>query len=260
MQLYAVLGYVGIICFDIHVLYLNLSQTWDIVKSCGCLWANLSNRPSESKWFGEVACKRHNLSPFLATSSAWSSRMMTLGQMPGLPRSPLGPTIARFGWPLLEGCGITEIGGYYAAQPLDGSAPAGSMGRPTVGTQLRLVEEMAGRGFLYVFIWLWLTFSSFWQVDKLIFPCCFWPFGLGIKRDHGTIEHGTLQDGREVAAGCVGEVMLKTGSLPLGYWEDQEATEQLFQDGDWTASNPVGRCPWLNWTDVQHHFIGDGIW
>ena len=50
----------------------------------------------------------------------------------------------RFGWPVLEGCGITEIGGYYAAQPLDPldrEGKAGAMGRPTKGTQVRLVED-----------------------------------------------------------------------------------------------------------------------
>jgi long-subunit acyl-CoA synthetase (AMP-forming) len=52
--------------------------------------------------------------------------------------------IPRFGWPVLEGCGITEIGGYYAAQPLDPldrEGKAGAMGRPTKGTQVRLVED-----------------------------------------------------------------------------------------------------------------------
>ena len=52
--------------------------------------------------------------------------------------------IPRFGWPVLEGCGITAIGGYYAAQPLDPldrEGKAGAMGRPTKGTQVRLVED-----------------------------------------------------------------------------------------------------------------------
>ena len=44
--------------------------------------------------------------------------------------------IPRFGWPVLEGCGITEIGGYYAAQPLD---PLDREGK--AGTQVRLVED-----------------------------------------------------------------------------------------------------------------------
>eukprot|EP00438_Fugacium_kawagutii_P015324 Skav233065 [mRNA] locus=scaffold1468:67233:73083:- [translate_table: standard] len=57
-------------------------------------------------------------------------------------QTQLLPTLM-FGWPVLEGCGITEIGGYYAAQPLstDGSK-AGSMGIPTLGTQIRLVEDL----------------------------------------------------------------------------------------------------------------------
>ncbi|CAL1128686.1 unnamed protein product [Cladocopium goreaui] len=95
-----------------------------------------------------------------------------------------------FGWPVLEGCGITEIGGYYAAQPLDPldrEGKAGAMGRPTKGTQVRLVE-----------------------------------------------------DGKDVPVGSIGEVLLKTPSLPLGYWEDPEATKELFQDG-WLRTGDLAR-------------------
>ena len=44
------------------------------------------------------------------------------------------------------------------------------------------------------------------------------------------------QDGKDVPVGSIGEVLLKTPSLPLGYWEDPEATKELFQDGAWTGS------------------------
>lgn len=44
-----------------------------------------------------------------------------------------------------------------------------------------------------------------------------------------------VQDGKDVPVGSIGEVLLKTPSLPLGYWEDPEATKELFQDGAWTG-------------------------
>ncbi|QEY33024.1 long-chain fatty acid--CoA ligase [Synechococcus sp. RSCCF101] len=47
---------------------------------------------------------------------------------------------ARFGWPALEGCGMTEVGGYYAMQPLEGPRRFGSIGRPTPGTRVRLLD------------------------------------------------------------------------------------------------------------------------
>ena len=43
-----------------------------------------------------------------------------------------------------------------------------------------------------------------------------------------------VQDGKDVPLGSIGEVLLKTPSLTLGYWEDPEATQELFQDGAWT--------------------------
>ena len=91
-----------------------------------------------------------------------------------------------FGWPVLEGCGITEIGCYYATQPLEGGK-LGSIGLPTPGTRLRLVE-----------------------------------------------------DGKDVPLGCTGEVLIKTPSLPLGYWEDLDATVSLFQDG-WMRTGDIAR-------------------
>ena len=43
------------------------------------------------------------------------------------------------------------------------------------------------------------------------------------------------QDGKDVPVGSIGEVLLKTPSLPLGYWEDSEATKDLFSDGAWSV-------------------------
>ncbi len=44
-----------------------------------------------------------------------------------------------FGWTVLEGCGMTEVGGYYAMQPIHGERKPGSLGLPTPGTELRLL-------------------------------------------------------------------------------------------------------------------------
>ncbi|MEB3322336.1 MAG: fatty acid--CoA ligase family protein [Synechococcaceae cyanobacterium] len=44
-----------------------------------------------------------------------------------------------FGWTVLEGCGMTEVGGYYAMQPIHGERQPGSLGLPTPGTELRLL-------------------------------------------------------------------------------------------------------------------------
>ncbi|CAE7226472.1 lcfB [Symbiodinium natans] len=92
-----------------------------------------------------------------------------------------------FGWPVLEGCGITEIGGYFALQPIGKEKP-GSIGIPTPGTEVRLVDE----------------------------------------------------EGKDVAVGLPGEVLLKTPSAALGYWDDPEASSLLFRDG-WLRTGDVAR-------------------
>jgi acyl-CoA synthetase (AMP-forming)/AMP-acid ligase II len=46
---------------------------------------------------------------------------------------------ALLGFPVLEGCGMTEVGGYYAVQPRHGPRKPGSLGLPTPGTELRLL-------------------------------------------------------------------------------------------------------------------------
>lgn len=45
------------------------------------------------------------------------------------------------GWEVMEGAGMTEIGGYYAANPRYGSRKWGSLGLPTPDTELRIVDE-----------------------------------------------------------------------------------------------------------------------
>ena len=45
------------------------------------------------------------------------------------------------GWEVMEGSGMTEIGGYYAANPRYGKRKWGSLGLPTPGTRLRIVDS-----------------------------------------------------------------------------------------------------------------------
>lgn len=45
------------------------------------------------------------------------------------------------GWEVMEGAGMTEIGGYYAANPRYGKRKWGSLGVPTPDTELRIVDE-----------------------------------------------------------------------------------------------------------------------
>ena len=46
-----------------------------------------------------------------------------------------------FGWEVMEGCGMTELGGYYAANPLRGIRKWGSLGLPAPDMRLRIVDE-----------------------------------------------------------------------------------------------------------------------
>ena len=48
---------------------------------------------------------------------------------------------ALFGWPVLEGCGLTEVGSYYAIQPLHGTRHPGSIGRAAPGVELRILSS-----------------------------------------------------------------------------------------------------------------------
>ncbi|WDI41381.1 class I adenylate-forming enzyme family protein [Bremerella sp. P1] len=45
------------------------------------------------------------------------------------------------GWEVMEGAGMTEVGCYYSANPRYGTRKWGSLGVPTPGTQLRIVNE-----------------------------------------------------------------------------------------------------------------------
>lgn len=44
------------------------------------------------------------------------------------------------GWEVMEGAGMTEVGGYYAANPRYGTRKWGSLGLPTPATELRIVS------------------------------------------------------------------------------------------------------------------------
>ncbi len=45
------------------------------------------------------------------------------------------------GWEVMEGAGMTEVGGYYAANPRYGQRKWGSLGLPTPDTELRIIDE-----------------------------------------------------------------------------------------------------------------------
>jgi acyl-CoA synthetase (AMP-forming)/AMP-acid ligase II len=49
-----------------------------------------------------------------------------------------------FGWEVMEGAGMTEVGGYYAANPRFGTRKWGSLGIPTPGTEVRVVDPEQG--------------------------------------------------------------------------------------------------------------------
>jgi len=92
-----------------------------------------------------------------------------------------------FGFPVLEGCGITEIGGYFAMQPI-GKERLGSIGLATNGTEVRFVDE----------------------------------------------------EGHDVPLNSPGEVLLKTPSAAIGYWDDPAASSSLFEEG-WLRTGDIAR-------------------
>lgn len=47
-----------------------------------------------------------------------------------------------FGWQVMEGAGMTEVGCYYAANPRYGERKWGSLGLPTPDTELRVVDDL----------------------------------------------------------------------------------------------------------------------
>ena len=93
-----------------------------------------------------------------------------------------------FGWEVLEGCGMTEVGCYYAMNPRYGRRKWGSLGLPTPYTELRVVGD----------------------------------------------------DGRDVATGAVGEIVVRTPSATIGYWRDPVASADLFPEG-WLRTGDLGR-------------------
>lgn len=92
------------------------------------------------------------------------------------------------GWEVMEGAGMTEIGGYYAANPRFGRREWGSLGLPTPDTELRIVTS----------------------------------------------------GGEDCPSGETGEIVLRTPSATIGYWHDEQATADLFQD-DWLHTGDLGR-------------------
>jgi acyl-CoA synthetase (AMP-forming)/AMP-acid ligase II len=101
-----------------------------------------------------------------------------------------------FGWEVLEGCGMTELGGYYAMNPRHGKRKWGSLGMPTPGTELRIVAP----------------------------------------------------DGSDVKRGEIGEIALRSECTTTGYWQDPEATAELFRDG------------WLHSGDLAHYDDDGYVW
>ncbi len=91
------------------------------------------------------------------------------------------------GWEVMEGAGMTEIGGYYAANPRFGQRKWGSLGLPTPETELRIVTS----------------------------------------------------EGEDCPVGETGEILLHTPSATIGYWNDENATAELFHE-DWLRTGDLG--------------------
>ena len=92
------------------------------------------------------------------------------------------------GWEVMEGAGMTEVGGYYAVNPRHGQRKWGSLGLPTPHTELRIVDEQGT-------------------------PCLI---------------------------GEMGEIVLRSPSTTTGYWEDVDATADLYRGG-WLHTGDLGR-------------------
>ncbi|QDU95891.1 class I adenylate-forming enzyme family protein [Lignipirellula cremea] len=101
-----------------------------------------------------------------------------------------------FGWEIMEGAGMTEIGCYYAANPRYGKRKWGSLGLPAPGVELKIVDEA----------------------------------GVACSPDQ------------------TGEILLRTSSAMTGYWNDPEATAEIFHDG------------WLHTGDLAYRDADDYVW
>ncbi|MEM8560590.1 MAG: class I adenylate-forming enzyme family protein [Pseudomonadota bacterium] len=103
------------------------------------------------------------------------------------------------GWEVMECCGMTELGGYYAANPRYGERKWGSVGPPAPHCKLKLIDR----------------------------------------------------EGEPCAPGKVGEVAINTPCAAIGYWEDDEASNDLFADG-WLLSGDLARVD----EDGYYWFVG----
>lgn len=94
-----------------------------------------------------------------------------------------------FGWPVMEGAGMTEVGCYYAANPRYGERKWGSLGLPAPDTELRVVGDA----------------------------------------------------GEACPPNAVGEILVRSPSSTIGYWQDEASTKSLYQDG-WLRTGDLGHC------------------
>lgn len=92
-----------------------------------------------------------------------------------------------FGWEVMEGCGMTEVGTYYTANPLHGKRKWGSIGLTAPKIEVRIARL----------------------------------------------------DGETADTNETGEIMVKSPTNTIGYWNNAEATERLFS-GDWLHTGDLG--------------------
>ena len=93
-----------------------------------------------------------------------------------------------FGWEVMEGAGMTEIGGYYAMNPRYGVRKWGSLGLPTPRTEIQIVN----------------------------------------------------QQGKVADVGEDGEILVRAPSATIGYWQNPEASQELF-GGGWLHTGDLAR-------------------
>jgi acyl-coenzyme A synthetase/AMP-(fatty) acid ligase len=82
------------------------------------------------------------------------------------------------------------------------------------------------------------------------------PFGLIKRGSIGKPREGVEirlvhSDGKDVPDGEIGEILVKSASVMIGYWNDPENTEKTFFDG-WLRTGDLGRRD----EDGYHHFNG----